>query len=82
MADEDKKAAQYRKEWAEMNQTGPAPIPNDVAAKKAEQDRKKLEDKAYEVSKQPFVPLKKAKGGSISASKRADGIAQRGKTRA
>jgi len=30
----------------------------------------------------PTVPVKKAKGGSVgSASKRADGIAQRGKTR-
>jgi hypothetical protein len=26
-------------------------------------------------------PVKKAKGGSVSASRRADGIAQRGKTR-
>jgi hypothetical protein len=84
MADQyDAKAAQYRKEAAEMNQTGPAPMPKDVAAKKAEEDRKKLEDKAYELSKQPYTPMKKAKGGSVSsASKRADGIAQRGKTRA
>jgi hypothetical protein len=83
MADQyDAKAEQYRKEWAETNKTGPAPMPSDVAAKKAEQDRKKLEDKAYEASKQPYTPMKKAKGGSISASKRADGIAQRGKTRA
>ena len=79
----DVKAEQYRKEAAEVNKTGPAPMPKDVAAKKAEEDRKKLEDKAYEASKQPYTPLKKAKGGSVSsASKRADGIAQRGKTRA
>jgi len=77
MADQyDAKAAQYRKEWAEMNQTGPAPMPKDVAAKKAEEDRKKLEDKAYEASKKP---VKFAQGGS--ASSRADGCAQRGKTK-
>lgn len=75
----DAKAAKYRKEWAEMNKTGPAPMPSDAAAKKAEDDRKKLEDKAYEDSKQPYTPAKKAKGGSISA--RADGCAQRGKTK-
>lgn len=75
MADEDKKAAQYRDEWAKMNQTGPAPMPKEIAAKKAEEDRKKQEDKAYEASKRP---VKFAKGGSVSS--RADGIAQRGKT--
>lgn len=72
----DAKAAQYREEWAKMNQTGPAPMPKEIAAKKAEEDRKKQEDKAYEASKRP---VKFANGGSASA--RADGCAQRGKTK-
>jgi hypothetical protein len=76
MADEDKKAAQYRDEWAKMNQTGPAPMPKEVADRQAEKKRKDAEDKAYEASKRP---VKFAKGGSASA--RADGCAQRGKTK-
>ena len=76
MADEDKKAAQYREEWAKMNQTGPAPMPKEVADRQAEKKRKDAEDKAYEASKRP---VKFAKGGSASA--RADGCAQRGKTK-
>jgi hypothetical protein len=77
MADQyDAKAAQYRKEWAEMNKTGPAPMPKEIADKQAEQKRREAEDKAYEASKKP---VKFAKGGSASA--RADGCAQRGKTK-
>lgn len=39
--------------------------------------------KAYEdsLTSTKIAPVKKAKGGSVSASRRADGIAQRGKTR-
>jgi hypothetical protein len=76
MADEDKKAAQYRDEWAKMNQTGPAPMPKEIADRQAEKKRKEAEDKAYEASKKP---VKFAQGGS--ASSRADGCAQRGKTK-
>ena len=43
----------------------------------------KLRDKIFGPEKKKPEPVKKAKGGSISsASKRADGIAIRGKTRA
>ena len=43
-------------------------------------------DKAYDAAAARSMgtykePVKKAKGGAVSASRRADGIAQRGKTR-
>lgn len=60
--------------------------PAERAARQMIEDKKAAEatDKAYvrSLTSTEQAPIKKAKGGSIgSASKRADGIAQRGKTR-
>jgi hypothetical protein len=51
-------------------------MPKEIADRQAEKKRKEAEDKAYEASKKP---VKFAQGGS--ASSRADGCAQRGKTK-
>jgi hypothetical protein len=75
MTEDDKKAAQYRKE-AKSGGTD-APVPQSVVQ---ESEDKKMQEKAKQAPTtktemgKPF-----AKGGS--ASSRADGIAQRGKTK-
>ena len=75
MTEDEKKAAQYRKE-AKSGGTD-APVPSNVVQ---EAEDKKTQDKAKQAPTtktemgKPF-----AKGGS--ASSRADGIAQRGKTK-
>ena len=75
MTDDDKKAAQYRKE-AKTGGTD-APVP---ASAVQEAEDKKMQDKAKQAptTKTEMGKLF-AKGGT--ASSRADGIAQRGKTR-
>ena len=78
MTEDDKKAEKYRKE-AKSGGTD-APVPASVVQ---EAEDKKMQDKAKQAPTtktemgKPF-----AKGGKVSsASARADGIAQRGKTR-
>jgi hypothetical protein len=75
MTEDDKKAAQYRKE-AKIGGTDmpvPASVVQEAADKKAMEQAVKAPTTKTEMGK-PF-----AKGGT--ASVRADGIAQRGKTR-
>lgn len=84
MADEDKRAAQYRKEAAAVQSPTPSPKDLEKMREQAEEDRqqrlsKEAYDKASPLGKSiPNLPEKKARGGYVRA---ADGIAQRGKTR-
>jgi hypothetical protein len=75
MNDYDKKAAEYRKQ-AKMGGTD-APAPADVLQEIA--DRKAAAKAAKAPTTKTTMGQKFAKGGSASA--RADGCAQRGKTR-
>ena len=61
---------------------------DDATRQKLEQLKQEFAAKAAEAQRQKQaawnteqMATKKAKGGKVSASKRADGIAQRGKTR-
>lgn len=62
---------------------GSAPTWEETPQDKAKSDKQEKRQKAMEkeVYGPKAPPVKKAKGGTVSASKRADGIAQRGKTR-
>ena len=75
MTEDDKKAAEYRKQ-AKMGGTD-APAPADVMQEIA--DRKAAAKAATAPTTKTTMGKGFAKGGSASA--RADGIAQRGKTR-
>ena len=76
MTEDDKKAEKYRKEAKTGGTDAPPPadIMQDIADKKAAEKAKTAPTTKTEMGK-PF-----AKGG-MTASARADGIAQRGKTR-
>ena len=57
----------------------PAEVINEALGGETREESKKRREEA---KKETLAPVKKAKGGMISsASKRADGCAQRGKTR-
>jgi len=78
MNEDDKKAAKYRAE-AKMGGTN-APAPAGVMQEIA--DRKAAAKAAKAPTTKTTMAKNFAKGGSVSsASKRADGCAQRGKTR-
>ena len=63
------------------NLANPVEVINEELGGETREESKERRNKAKEVK--PPEPVKKAKGGAISsASKRADGIAIRGKTRA
>lgn len=59
--------------------------PAERAARQMIEDKKAADatDKAYvrSLTSTEQNPVRKAKGGTVSASRRADGVAQRGKTR-
>ena len=89
MDEYDKKAAQYRKEARDAGTT--APVPKSAVQDAADEKARRAMEKAYNLSltspemvNPPVVPpvLSRKHGGSVgSASKRADGIATKGKTR-
>jgi hypothetical protein len=76
MTEDDKKAEKYRKE-AKTGGTD-APIPPDIAQELAD---KKAAAKAAVAPTTKKDMGKPFAGGGMTASRRADGIAQRGKTR-
>ena len=90
MDEYEKKAAQYRKEARDAGTT--APVPKSAVQDVADEKARRAMEKAYnrsltspEMVNPPVTPgvLARKKGGSVSsASKRADGCALRGKTRA
>lgn len=53
----------------------------DLQQQRMDQSRAAKEAEAYEGAKQPYRPSFKKGGGVGSASKRADGVAKRGKTK-
>lgn len=53
----------------------------DTPQSKVEEDMDDFAKRAKERASQRMTPVKKAKGGTVSASKRADGCAIRGKTK-
>jgi hypothetical protein len=53
----------------------------DTPQSKVEEDMDEFAKRSKERAAQRMTPVKKAKGGTVSASKRADGCALRGKTR-
>ena len=58
------------------------PVPQDEDGKSAgKADKKNLPEQPGEGIRVDGKPLKRASGGSVSASRRADGVASRGKTR-
>jgi hypothetical protein len=58
------------------------PVPQDEDGKSAgKTDKKNLPEQPGEGIRVDGKPIKKAAGGSVSASRRADGVASRGKTR-
>lgn len=60
-------------------------VPQDIDGASATRSPKKGEKPVYEEPGSGILvdgkPIKKAKGGAVSASRRADGIASKGKTR-
>jgi len=84
--DYDKLAAQYRQEAKEMA-SGAGKVPSKEAQQAAADEamrrkEEKVQTTKTEIGKKKGGCVKMAKGGSVSsASKRADGCAQRGKTR-
>ena len=92
MDEDEKKAAKYRKEAREAGVT--APVPQSAVQAAADEKARRAMEKAYnrsltspEMVNPPVAPatpgmLSRKHGGSVgSASKRADGIATKGKTR-
>ena len=68
-----------------MADGGTAKVPQDIDGASATRSPKKGEKPVYEEPGSGILvdgkPIKKAGGGSVSASRRADGMASRGKTR-
>jgi hypothetical protein len=68
-----------------MADGGPVKVPQDIDGASATRSPKKGEKPVYEEPGSGIrvdgKPIKKAGGGSVSASRRADGMASRGKTR-
>ena len=89
MDEDEKKAAKYRKEAREAGVT--APVPQSAVQDAADEKARRAMEKAYnrsltspEMVNPPATPgmLSRKHGGSVgSASKRADGIVTKGKTR-
>ena len=89
MDEDEKKAAKYRKEAREAGVT--APVPQSAVQAAADEKARRAIEKAYnrsltspEMVNPPAAPgvVSRKHGGSVgSASKRADGIVTKGKTR-
>ena len=64
-----------------MSPTGSGPLMRAYDQYRREQPSEAMQAKRRALEAEEKEPVKKAKGGMVSASKRADGIAKKGKTR-
>lgn len=80
MPTEDERLRMMREQDAATEEQLGQKALGELRKQRAEKKEAQQAGKAYEAAKQPYRPFKK--GGSVGgASRRADGVAQRGKTK-